>query len=382
MNASQHDDHYKEVSPETAMDRVSGKQLPRGFRLSVAIPVYNEETNLPELYRRVRNVLDQIDGGPHEIVFIDDGSTDGTPEMLGGLAIADTCVTAVLLSRNFGHQAALSAALDQVTGDAVVLMDGDLQDTPETIPRFLQMYQRGFDVVFAVREKRKESWWLKACYAGFYRVIRQLSELDLPEGSGDFALLSRRVVDRMRAMPERHRYLRGMRHWVGYRQTGIRVEREARHSGVSKYSLPALFRLAFDGIFSFSVKPLRAAAVIGFVAIAASLMFVAYAIVAHLFLSRSPEGFTALVTVMTLLTGIQLVFLGAIGEYVGRIYEQVKLRPMYVVDRVLTAETTELEQLGRSPQVKSKMTNGLSPGVSFPMLDSANGCPTSNTPIG
>ncbi len=315
------------------------------FRLSIAIPVFNEESVLPELYRRLKNALDQVDGGPHEIVFVDDGSSDATREMLGGLAIADTRVKAVLLSRNFGHQSALSAALDHVTGDAVVLMDGDLQDTPETIPRFLEMYERGFDVVYAIREKRKESWWLKACYAGFYRIIRQLSELDLPEGSGDFALLSRRVVDRMVAMPERHRYLRGLRYWVGYRQTGITVERDARHSGVSKYSFAKLFQLAFDGIFSFSVKPLRAAAVLGFAAITGASAFVAFAIIAHLFFGRSPAGFTALITFMTLLTGIQLVVLGLIGEYVGRIYEQVKLRPMYVVDRVLTADNTYLDLL-------------------------------------
>jgi glycosyltransferase involved in cell wall biosynthesis len=318
---------------------------PPSFRLSIAIPVYNEESVLPELYRRLKDVLDQVEGGPHEIVFVDDGSSDATREILGGLAIADTRVKAVLLSRNFGHQSALSAALDHVTGDAVVLMDGDLQDTPETIPRFLEMYQQGFDVVYAVREKRKEAWWLKTCYAGFYRVIRQLSELNLPEGSGDFALLSRRVVDRMIAMPERHRYLRGLRYWVGYRQTGITVERDARHSGVSKYSFAKLFQLAFDGIFAFSVKPLRAATVLGFAAIAGAMSFVAFAIVAHLFFGRSPAGFTTLITFMTMLTGIQLVVLGLIGEYVGRIYEQVKLRPMYVVDRVLTAETTNLNQL-------------------------------------
>lgn len=382
MNLPNDNSRQIDIAKEAAISGESGDRIPRGFRLSVAIPVFNEETNLPELYRRVRGVLNQVAGGPHEIVFVDDGSNDGTQEMLGGLAIADPCVKAVLLSRNFGHQAALSAALDQVTGDAVVLMDGDLQDTPETIPRFLQMYQRGFDVVYAVREKRKESWWLKACYAGFYRLIRQLSELDLPEGSGDFALLSRRVVDRMRAMPERHRYLRGMRHWVGYRQTGISVEREARHSGVSKYSFSGLIRLAFDGIFSFSVKPLRAAAGIGFVSIAASLIFVAYAIVAHLFLNRSPQGFTALVTVMTLLTGIQLVFLGAIGEYVGRIYEQVKLRPMYVVDRVLTAESTELEELSQPPRVVMNKTTELTRFDSFPSLDSTNPGNAQNASIG
>ncbi len=320
-------------------------QLGSEFRLSVAIPVYNEESVLPELYRRLKDVLDQIPGGQHEIVFVDDGSTDATREMLGALAIADERVKAVLLSRNFGHQSALSAALDHVTGDAVVLMDGDLQDTPETIPRFLEQFKQGFDVVYAVREKRKESPLMKFCYASFYRVIHSLSDLALPEGSGDFAMISRRVVDRMTAMPERHRYLRGLRYWVGYRQTGITVERDARHSGISKYSFSKLFQLAFDGIFSFSTKPLRAATMIGMAAIVGSVMFAAFSIVAHLFFDRSPQGFTSIITSLTLMTGIQLLFLGVIGEYVGRIYEQVKLRPMYVVDQILTAENTDLDNL-------------------------------------
>lgn len=342
---------------DTPTEKPTECSLPDGFRLSVAIPVYNEITVLEELHRRLTNVLNQIGDGQHEILFVDDGSTDGTREMLGALAIADTRVKAVLLSRNFGHQSALSAALDHVTGDATVLMDGDLQDTPETILRFLEAHQRGFDVVYAIREKRKESLLLKFCYASFYRVIRKLSALDLPEGSGDFALISKRVVDQIRNMPERHRYLRGLRFWVGYRQTGISVERDQRHSGVSKYSFYKLFQLAFDGIFSFSVKPLRAAIGIGAFAIAGSLAFACYAVLAHLFFSASPQGFTAIITCMTLLTGIQLVFLGVIGEYVGRIYEQVKLRPMYVVDRVLTAANTSLDEFDANAGLIDEATN-------------------------
>lgn len=321
----------KEVGP------MSNENAKSPFTLSVAIPIFNEESVLPELHRRLANVLDDIPG-EHEIIFVDDGSTDGTREILEGLAIADTRVKAVLLSRNFGHQSALSAALDHVTGDAVVLMDGDLQDTPESIPQFLAQFHNGFDVVYAVREKRKEAWWLRLCYANFYRVISRLSDLDLPQDSGDFGLLSRRVVDRMKAMPERHRYLRGLRAWVGYRQTGVVVERAARHSGYSKFNFSKLFKLASDGIFAFSVKPLRAATMLGLATILISLGFATFSVIAHLFFSRSPAGFTALICCMTLLAGIQLVFLGVIGEYVGRIYEQVKLRPMYVVDRVLDHE--------------------------------------------
>jgi dolichol-phosphate mannosyltransferase len=342
-------------------------------RLSVAIPIYNEESVLPELYDRLKAVIDQIPGGPHEILFVDDGSSDGTREILGALTQVDDRIKTILLSRNFGHQAALSAALDHVTGDAVVMMDGDLQDTPETIFRFFESFQQGFDVVYAVREKRKEAWWKRACYASFYRVIRKLSELDLPEGSGDFALISRRVVDRITAMPERHRYLRGLRHWVGYRQKGILVERDARHSGVSKYSFSKLFGLAFDGIFSFSVKPLRAAVFCGAVAIAASMLFVAYSVFAHLFLSRSPDGFTALVSIVSMLAGLQLVFLGLIGEYVGRIYEQVKLRPLYVVDRVLEAGNFHIDDLETSVAFTRSQELPL-----FPEWDSASSSTTSH----
>ena len=314
------------------------------IRLSVAIPVYNEETVLPELHRRLSEVLDQLPGEDHEIVFVDDGSSDGTREILAALALTDTRVKAVLLSRNFGHQAALSAALDHVTGDAIVLMDGDLQDTPETIFRFVEQHQRGYDVVYAIREKRKESWWLKSCYAAAYKVIHQLSEMKLPQGSGDFALLSKRVVDRIRSMPERHRYLRGLRYWVGYQQTGIVVERDARHSGESKYSLSKLFKLAFDGIFAFSVKPLRAAAVCGVGAIGVSGLYGLYAIFARFYLGGSPDGFTALLCAIIFLAGMQMLFLGVIGEYVGRIFEQVKLRPLYVVETVLDSDSVDLNE--------------------------------------
>lgn len=344
------------------------------FKLSVAIPVYNEETVLDELYRRLRAVVDEVPGGVHEIIFVDDGSTDATREMLSALAIADTRVKAIFFSRNFGHQSALSAALDHVIGDAVVLMDGDLQDTPETIPRFLEKFDQGYDVVYAVREKRKESWWLKACYAGAYKVIHSLSRLNLPEGTGDFAILSKRVVQRMAAMPERHRYLRGLRHWVGYRQTGVIVERDARHSGESKYSFAKLLQLAFDGIFSFSVKPLRAATLIGVMAIAGAVAFAIFSIVAHLFFNRSPQGFTALITCLTMFTGIQLLFLGVIGEYVGRIYEQVKLRPMYVVEKVVDATNAQIDEnlavvTSASPESESEFSNSKFPVVEIPSSD-------------
>ncbi len=312
-----------------------GETMKQTPRISVAIPIYNEESVLPELYRRLTAVLDDLPGGPHEIVFVDDGSSDGTREILVTLADINPQVTVVELSRNFGHQAALSAALDHVNGDVVVTMDGDLQDTPETIPRFLEQYADGADVVYAIRQDRKESWILRFCYDSFYRIITALADIPLPIGAGDFGLMSRRVVDVLRQSQERHRYLRGLRTWAGFRQVGIPVERDRRHSGESKYSLRKLLQLAFDGIFSFSVVPLRAATLLGGIAIAASTLFAVYSLFAKFVLDQSPTGFTALYISMAFFAGVQLTFLGVIGEYVGRTYEEVKRRPIYIADRVL-----------------------------------------------
>jgi dolichol-phosphate mannosyltransferase len=304
------------------------------FRLSIAIPLRNEESVLPELLRRTRVVLDQLPGGPHEIVFVDDGSTDRTYPMLEEAAREDPRILAISLSRNFGHQAALTAALDYVTGDAVVVMDGDLQDTPEAIPRFLELYNQGYDVVYAQRIRRKEPWALRLCYFVFYRMMAKLSDVRLPVDSGDFGLISRRAIDQLRRMPEHHRYLRGMRGWVGFRQIGLPVEREERHSGKSKYSVMRLMKLAADGIFAFSIVPIRAAALLGAAAISVSIVYVLYALFAKFFLHESPQGFTAVIATVTFLSGVLLFFLGVIGEYVGRIYEETKARPIYIVAHI------------------------------------------------
>lgn len=306
--------------------------------LSIAIPVFNEESVLDELYRRTTAVLANLDGWEYEIVFVDDGSTDASREWLESIVIADTRVNVVALSRNFGHQAALTAALDHVQGDAVVMMDADLQDEPETIPRLLAEFEQGFDVVYAIRRQRKEGWLLRTCYAAFYRVISLLADIDLPEGAGDFAIISRRVVEQMRRSGERQRYLRGLRTWVGFRQTGVEVARAARHAGTSKYGPRKLLQLACDGIFSFSVVPLRAATVLGGLTTGGSLVFASYALFAKLAWHQSPVGFTALILAITFLAGVQLLFLGVIGEYVGRIYQEIKQRPHYVVDQVWHAE--------------------------------------------
>ena len=306
-----------------------------GVRVSVAAPAYNEVEILPEFVRRVDAVLDTIPGGPHEIVIVDDGSTDGTTELLEHRLRSRHRLVAVVLSRNFGHQAALSAALDYVDGDAVVLMDSDLQDEPERIPDFLAQQQAGYDVVYAERASRQEGFLHRAAYAIAYRMIARFSSVELPLDAGDFGLMTRRVVDQIRQAPERQRYLRGLRAWAGFRQLGIPVHRAARAAGTTKYSWSKLFGLAFDGLFSFSVAPLRAAAFLGGVAMLISITYAGYSIVAKLLLDTSPRGFTALVVVITFLSGINLVFMGLLGEYIGRVYEEVKRRPIYIAARVV-----------------------------------------------
>lgn len=304
------------------------------FRLSVAIPVHNEAIVLPEVLRRVRGVLDRLAGGPHEIVFVDDGSSDHTFELLEEMAHQDPRIIVISLSRNFGHQAALTAALDHVTGDATVVMDGDLQDAPEVIPRFVELYNQGYDVVYAQRVHRKESWALRVCYFVFYRVLSRLSDIPLPLDSGDFGLMSHRAIDQLRRMPEHHRYLRGLRSWVGFRQTGLPVERGKRPSGKTQYSIFRLMKLAADGMFAFSIVPIRVAGLLGAAVMATSLLYVFYALYARFFLQKSPQGFTALIVAVTFLSGVLLFFLGVIGEYVGRIYEETKARPLYIISRV------------------------------------------------
>jgi len=322
------------------------------FRLSVAIPIHNEESVLPELLTRLCAVLDGLQGGPHEIVFVDDGSMDRTFAVLEEAARQDSRIVVLSLSRNFGHQSAITAALDHVTGDAAVVMDGDLQDTPEAIPQFVQKYREGYDVAYARRVRRKEPWPLKLCYFVFYRLMARLSDIRLPLDSGDFGLMSRRVVNEVRRMREHHRYLRGMRSWVGFRQTGLDVEREERHSGKSKYSISRLMKLAMDGIFAFSIVPIRVAALLGALAMLVSTIYVVFALYAKFFAHKSPQGFTGLIVAITFLSGMVLFFLGVIGEYVGRIYEETKGRPQYIIGRTAGRFTGEAEARDRAAQTR------------------------------
>jgi polyisoprenyl-phosphate glycosyltransferase len=304
-------------------------------RVTIAIPIHNEEAVLPELLRRVLAVLDQTPGGPHEFLVVDDGSRDRSLRILQEAAAGDPRLRIVVLTRNFGHQAAVSAAFDHATGDVMMVMDGDLQDPPEALPTLLKRLDEGFDVVYVRRTRRKESFWLRTSYHCAYRMIARMSKLALPVDAGDFALLSRRAVDAVRALPERQRYVRGLRSWVGFRQTGEELERHARAGGESKYSVSALIALALDGTFAFSTAPLRFIGALGGLVLIFAAAFSLYATFVRVVQGRSPEGFTALTVLVTIIGGMILMSLWIIGEYVGRIYEEVKRRPIYLIDQIV-----------------------------------------------
>ncbi len=313
-------------------------------RVTIAIPIHNEIDVLPELLARVSAVLDATPGGPHELLIIDDGSHDGSLRLLEMAAARDPRLTVLVFTRNFGHQAALSAAFDHARGDVLLLMDGDLQDPPEALRGLLEKLDEGYDVVYVRRTRRKEAIWLRASYHLAYRLIAKLSRLPLPLDAGDFALLSRRAVDAVRELPERQRYLRGLRSWIGFRQTGLEVERAARHAGESKYSIGRLIGLALDGAFAFSTAPLRFIGVLGGLVLVGASAFSAYAVYAKLVLGQSPQGFTALSVLGSMIGGMVLLSLWIIGEYIGRVYEEVKRRPVYLVDRIVRTPPESIRQ--------------------------------------
>jgi dolichol-phosphate mannosyltransferase len=298
--------------------------------LSVVIPVMNEEAVLRPLHARVTQVMERL-GGRYELVFVDDGSRDTTLEMLRTLAAEDPHVRALTFSRNFGHQAAVTAGLRAARGAAAIVMDGDLQDPPEVIPELVERWQQGFDVAYAVRRKRKESFLKRKAYDVFYRLLRAIAYVELPVDAGDFALMDRRVVDVLNAMPERNRYVRGIRAWAGFRQVGVEYERAARDRGTSKYSLGRLVLLALDGLVSYSFAPLRLVANAGFFISTVAFLLIAYLIAASVLQGVAVAGWTSTVAIVLFLGGIQLVALGVIGEYVGRIFDEVKQRPVYIV---------------------------------------------------
>jgi dolichol-phosphate mannosyltransferase len=301
--------------------------------LSVVIPVYNEQENLSALYSRLVAVLDaeHID---FEIVFVDDGSRDQSVELLKELESSDKRIVVVELARNFGHQVAITAGLDFGRGKAIAVMDADLQDPPEVLPEFIAKWREGLDVVYAIREKRKESWFKRTCYALFYRLLRRVANVDIPLDAGDFCVMDRRIVDLLKSMPERSRFIRGIRSWVGLNQTGLPFERHARHAGTTKYSVGRLMLLALDGLISFSYVPLRIITVLGLSVSFLSMVMAVFFFIKKLVYGLNPPGFASLITSIFFLAGIQLITLGVIGEYVGRIFEEAKRRPLYVLRKI------------------------------------------------
>lgn len=305
--------------------------------LSIVIPCFNEEEVLPLLFARLTPVLDQL-GIPAEVLLVDDGSLDSTPDLMIALTEKDPRYHAILLSRNFGHQIALSAGLRYAQGDAVAVLDCDLQDPPELLGTMLAKWREGYDVVYGKRTNREGETWLKKMTAAvFYWVIRRLSGVDIPSNVGDFRLMDRKVVKALERMPERFRFLRGMIVWAGYKQYAFEFERPARAKGVTKYPWKAMLRFAFDAIFSFSVIPLRISLVAGLVMMLVSIGLILKTFYLKLFTDSMVPGFSALYTVVLTLGGLNMVILGIVGEYIGRIYVEVKNRPLFFVDRIYSS---------------------------------------------
>jgi len=309
--------------------------------ISVVVPLYNEEGNVAELIRRISAIMQRVRrSDTYEIVAVNDGSRDGTLAALRRARAGEPHLVLVDLSRNFGHQIAATAGLDTARGDAVVLMDGDLQDPPELIEAFLERWRDGYDVVYATRKSRKgESFFKLQTAKLFYRTIRRLTNVSIPVDTGDFRLMSRRVVDALGQTREKHRFLRGLVSWVGYRQTGVEYERDARTSGETKYPVSKMFRFAIDGITSFSEIPLRFATYLGFFVSLVAFLYAAVVLVLKL-LGLNEPGYTSMMSVILFLGVVQLVTIGIAGEYLGRIYDQVKARPLYLLSSVERAEAS------------------------------------------
>jgi polyisoprenyl-phosphate glycosyltransferase len=319
------------------------------LRYSFVIPVFNERETLPELHRRLSDVIDGLEGEA-EMLFVDDCSHDGSYDVLSELGRRDERVRVIRFARNFGHQVAITAGLDHAAGDAVVVMDADLQDPPEVVPDLVARWREGYEVVYAVRARRTgESWLKRRTAAWFYRLLRRIANVEMPLDAGDFRLVDRRALDAFRSMRERARYVRGMFSWVGFRQIGVPYERPERFAGEPKYSYRKSLTLAVDGLVSFSNAPLRLALVAGFAFSTLAFLVGVFAIVAKVAGAFVVPGWTSILVVVSFLGGIQLTLMGMLGLYVGRIYEEVKARPIYIVRETIgfrdapTPETASVE---------------------------------------
>ena len=302
--------------------------------ISIIVPLYNEELVFEQLIKRLRSVVSSTDFSC-EIILVNDGSSDNTAALIEAICEEDKRFTGIILSRNYGHQLAVSAGMAYVRGKkGAMIIDGDLQDPPELVTEFYKLLENGYDVIYAIRKNRKETFFKKLAYSAYYRLQKKISSFNIPIDSGDFSMLSRRVVDIMNDMPEQSRYLRGMRAWVGFKQIGFEYDRDERYAGETKYSWTKLFELAFNGIFNFSNFPVKIITRLGFFTVLFSLIYFGYNIYRRVYYNDVPQGFTATILAIILFSGVQLISLGLIGEYVLRIYNQVRNRPLFVVDKI------------------------------------------------
>jgi dolichol-phosphate mannosyltransferase len=303
--------------------------------ISLVIPVHNEQEILPILYERIKTASEDWHD-QYEVIFVDDGSQDSSLEIIKDLNSRDNCIKAISFSRNFGHQTAVSAGLQYTTGDVVIVMDGDLQDPPEQIIDFLEKWKQGYEVVYAIRKKRKEMWYKKIAYYSFYRLLNWMSSIKIPLDTGDFCLMDRIIVDHLNSLPERNRFVRGLRAWLGYKQIGIPYERSARLAGEAKYTFKKLLRLAFDGLINFSYRPLQIFTSLGTIVSLVSLLGGAYYLLQWFInpaLREELPGYTSVIIAVLFLGGVQLISIGVLGEYIGRIFDEVKGRPLFIVSQ-------------------------------------------------
>ena len=309
-------------------------------KISVIVPMFNEEEVVKESYKRITQILNGIDNYAYEIICIDDGSKDSTLIKLEELSQNDKYLKVLSFSRNFGHQAAVTAGLKHVSGDAIVIIDADLQDPPEIIPEMIKLWEQGNEIIYGKRKKRAgESPFKLLTAKAFYRTLNALSDVEIPRDTGDFRLVDRTVVDVINALPEHNKFLRGLFSWVGYKQIPYEYERKPRFAGKTKYPLKKMLRLANDGIFSFSTKPLKIVGELGILSIGISIILIIYAMVSYAFkLNDFSSGWASLMVAITFFAGVQLLSLWIMSEYIGRIYDEAKQRPQYIIRRKINIE--------------------------------------------
>ena len=319
--------------------------------LTIVVPVFNESDGLDQFYRRMKKVMESLKSVDCELIFVEDGSKDDSYKKIVEFARSDPKIKVIKFSRNFGHQVAITAGMDQAKGDAVMVIDADLQDPPEVIGMFVKRWEEGNDVVYGIREKRPGESWLKLLTARvFYRVLKRLVGIEIPVDAGDFRLISRRVVEQLKELKEKDRFVRGLVSWVGFRQTGVSYSREARFAGETKYPYRKMIKFALDGITSFSSLPLKLASWLGYLTSIFAFLYGGSVFIQKA-MGLTVQGWATIMVGMLFLGGVQLICLGIIGEYIGRIFNESKQRPLYIIDEIY--ERKDLVERDRTPIIKT-----------------------------